>query len=108
MEGNLLGLNLTVLDLYLVSGEDNWDIFTNAGEITVPVGNIFVGDTRCDVKHNDGALALDIVSITQSSELFLPGGIPTIEPNRAAVGVKIERVHRDPYRGEVFFLELAG
>ena len=45
MEGNLLGLYLTVLDFYLISGEDNWDVFTNASEITVSVGNIFVGDT---------------------------------------------------------------
>ena len=49
-----------------------------------------------------------LVSVPQAAEFLLPGGIPTIEPNRAAIGVEIERVHRDPYRGEVFFLELAG
>ena len=107
MEGNLLGLNLTVLDFYLVSGEDNWDIFADAGEITVPVGNIFVGDTRCDVKHNDGALALDIVSITQSSELFLPGGIPNIEFDRPSVGVKDKGVDLYTESGNILFFEFS-
>eukprot|EP00965_Chrysotila_dentata_P239979 6203417-Pleurochrysis_carterae.AAC.1 len=30
-----------------------------ARQIAVPVGHILVGDTRCDVEHDDGALALD-------------------------------------------------
>jgi hypothetical protein len=107
MEGNLLGLNLTVLDFYLVSGEDDWDIFTDAGEITVPVGNIFVSDTRSDVKHNDGALALDVVSVAQSSELFLPSGIPNIELDRPSVGVKDKRVDLNTESGNILLFEFS-
>jgi len=51
---------------------------------------------------------VDVIPVSQAAEFLLPGGIPTIEPNRAAVGVEIERVDCDANRGEVFFLELAG
>lgn len=46
---------------------------------TVPVWNVLVGDTGGDIKHDDTALAVDVVSIPQTSELFLSRSIPHIE-----------------------------
>ena len=37
---DLICLDATVLDFYLVPREDNWDIFANANEIAMPVGEI--------------------------------------------------------------------
>lgn len=51
----------------------------------MPVGDVLVSDTGCDVKHDDAALAVDIVSITKTSELLLSCGIPDIELNVAQV-----------------------
>ena len=31
---------------------------------TMPVGNILVGDTGCDIKHDDSALTVDVVSVS--------------------------------------------
>lgn len=31
---------------------------------TVPVGNILVGDSGCDIKHDDATLPIDVVSIS--------------------------------------------
>ena len=45
----------------------------------MPVGNILVGDSRCDVKHDDTALSVDVVPISETTELLLSGGIPDIE-----------------------------
>ena len=53
-----LCFDFPVLDVDLVSTKDNGDVFTDTDQISVPVGNVLVGHTRCDVKHDDGALAL--------------------------------------------------
>lgn len=46
---------------------------------TVPVRNILVGDTGGDIEHDDTGLAVDVVTITETTELLLAGGIPDIE-----------------------------
>jgi hypothetical protein len=59
---------------------------SDPGELrTVPVGDVLVCDTGCDVEHDDTALAVDIVSITKTSELLLSCGIPDIELDVAQV-----------------------
>jgi hypothetical protein len=53
--------------------------------LTVPVGNVLVGDTRGDIEHDDTALAVNVVAITETTELLLTGGIPDIELDRTEV-----------------------
>jgi hypothetical protein len=53
--------------------------------LTMPVGDVLVGNAGCDVEHDDAALAVDIVSIAQASEFLLSRGIPDIELNVAQV-----------------------
>ena len=52
---------------------------------TVPVGNVLVCDTGRHVEHDDTAVAVDIVTITETAELLLAGGIPDIELDGAQV-----------------------
>lgn len=52
---------------------------------TVPVGDVLVGDTGSDIEHDDTALAVDVVTITQATELLLTSGIPDVELNLAVV-----------------------
>lgn len=52
---------------------------------TVPVGNVLVGDTGGNVEHDDTGLAVDVVTITETTELLLTGGIPDIELNGSQV-----------------------
>jgi hypothetical protein len=54
----------TDLDVDLVATKDNWDVFTDPLEISVPVGDVLVGDSRGHVEHDDTTLTLDIVSVT--------------------------------------------
>lgn len=51
----------------------------------MPVGNILVGDSGCDVKHDDTALSVDVVSISETTELLLSRGIPDIELYRSVI-----------------------
>lgn len=53
--------------------------------LTVPVGDVLVGDTGSHVKHDDTALSVDVVTITKTTELLLTGSIPDVECDRAEV-----------------------
>ena len=52
---------------------------------TVPVGNVLVGNSGCDVEHDDTALSVDVVPISKTTELLLTCGIPDIELYRSVV-----------------------
>jgi len=108
VEGNLLRLDLAILDLDLVSAQDDGDVLADARQVAVPVGNVLVRDARRDIEHDNGALALDVVSVTKSAKLFLSGRVPHVELDRTAVGVENERVDFDAERRNVLFLELSG
>ena len=45
----------------------------------MPVGNVLVSDSGCNVEHDDTALAVDVVPISETTELLLSCGIPDIE-----------------------------
>lgn len=49
----------------------------------MPVGNVLVGNSGCNVEHDDTALAVDIVPISKTAKLLLPCGIPDIELDRS-------------------------
>jgi hypothetical protein len=51
----------------------------------VPVGDVLVGDTRGDIEHDDTALAVDVVTVTETTELLLTCGVPNIELDLAEV-----------------------
>lgn len=63
--------------------------------LTMPVRDVLVGDTGCDIKHDDAALSVDIVAVPQTTELFLPRCIPDVKLNRSKVLLLISKqTHR--------------
>jgi len=88
VEGDLLRLDLPVLDLHLVPAEDDGDVLADAREVAVPVRHVLVRDAARDVEHDYGALALDVVAVAKAAELLLTGGVPDVELQRAAVRVE--------------------
>lgn len=46
---------------------------------TVPVGDVLVGNAGSHIEHDDTALAVDVVTITETAELLLTSGVPDIE-----------------------------
>ena len=87
------------LDVDLISAENNWNVLTNAFKVTMPVGNVLVGDTRSDVKHDNTTLALNVVTITETTELLLTGSIPHVETYGAEVCAEGQRVNLDTKGG---------
>ena len=93
VEGDRLCFHFPVLDVYFVATQYNGYVLAHSYQVPVPVGNILVGDTRRHIKHNDGTLSLDIVSVSQSSKLFLPSSVPYIESDWSTVGIKYKRMY---------------
>lgn len=108
MEGNLLGFDLTVLDLHLITSEYDRNILTHACEITVPVWHIFVSNTGCHIEHDNGALALDVVSVAKPAKFFLAGGVPYVELDWPSVGVEEEWVDFNSEGGYILLFEFTG
>jgi hypothetical protein len=92
----------------------------------MPVGDVLVRDTGGHVEHDDTALAVDVVAITQTTELLLTSGIPDIELDLSQVllgrqyccrslnagyggayGGEAKRVNLDSESGDVLLLKLA-
>lgn len=107
VEGDLLRLYLAVFDFDFVPREHNRNVFTDTSQVTVPVGDILIRDTRRDIKHDDGALSLDVVSITETSKLLLSRRVPDVEFDRSAIGVKHQGMDLHTERGNVLLLKLS-
>ena len=106
MEGDLLGLNFAITNIDFVTDEDDRDGLADTGKILVPLGDVGVGDTRADIEHDDTAVATDVISVSESSEFLLTGGIPNIEDDVSVGGVERHGVHLDTKGGDVALLEL--
>ena len=52
-----LGFDFPILDVNLVSTQDNGDVFAYPHQVSVPVGDILVCDAGSHVKHDDCTLA---------------------------------------------------
>ena len=83
------------LDINLVTAKNDGDVFAHPLEVTMPVGDVLVCDTRSHVEHDDTTLTLDVVSITETTKLLLASGIPDVEANCAEVGRERQGVDLD-------------
>jgi hypothetical protein len=79
VEGDGLGLDLALLDIDLVTAQNDRDVLAHSDQVTVPVGNVLVGDAGRHVEHDDTALSVDVVSIAETSELLLTSSVPDVE-----------------------------
>lgn len=73
----------------------------------MPIGDIFVGDARSDVEHDNGTLALDVISITKATKFLLSGSIPNVEFNGTPIGVEEEGVDFDTEGGHILLFEFS-
>lgn len=62
-------------------------------QVPVPGRHVLVCEAGGDVKHDDGALAVDVVAIPQPTELLLAGCVPAVETQLAPVSSEVQRVH---------------
>lgn len=65
----------------------------------MPVGNVFVSDSGGDIEHDDAALALNVVTVTKTTEFLLSSCVPNVEADGTEVGGERERVNFDAESG---------
>ena len=106
VESNCLCLDLSLLDIDLVTTEHDRDVFTDTDEITVPVGNVLVSNTGGDIEHDDAALTIDVVSVTETAKLFLASSIPDLKLDLTVVGEEAKGMDLDTLGGNILFLKL--
>ena len=105
VERDLLRLHLTVTDVDLVANEDDGDRLANAGQVLVPLGHVGVSDARAHIEHDDTAVAANVVSVAETTELFLAGRVPHVEVDLAVVSEEGHWVNLDTKSGDVPLLE---
>ena len=54
----LTSSHLSVLNIDFVAGQNDGNVLAYSDQISVPVGNVFVCNSRRHVEHDDSALAL--------------------------------------------------
>jgi len=64
VERDLLSLDLSVLDVDLVTDEADRNALANANQVLVPLRYVLVRDTCAHVKHDYAAVASDVISVT--------------------------------------------
>jgi len=107
VEGNLLGLHFTIFDIDLVTDEGNWDILTDSNQVLVPLWNILVSDSGADIEHDDTAVATNVVSVSESSELLLSSSIPNVEKDLSLGSEEWHWMNLNTESGDVLLLELS-
>ena len=93
MKLNRFCLHFSVPYINFVTAEHNRNIFTNSYQISMPVRNIFVSDSGGYIKHDDGTLPLDVVTIAKATKLLLAGSVPNIESDWSLVCVENQGVY---------------
>jgi len=107
VESDRCRLDFPFLHVDLVPAQHDRDVLAHTLEIAMPVGYVLIRDAGGDVEHDNAALALNVVSIPETTELLLTRGIPHVEADCAEVRFKRERVDLNTQCGDVFLFELA-
>lgn len=88
MENNWLGLDFSVFNVALVAAQDNWYVFANSDEVSVPVWNILIGDSGGHVEHDDGTLACNTFPISIAKNLQSLNQVTYKEPTKVFYSVE--------------------
>ena len=92
MEGDGLGLDLTILYIDFVATQNNRNVWTNPLQISVPIWNTLIGNATGDIEHDNTTLPTNVVSIAKPTEFLLAGRVPNVIANRTTVGVENNRI----------------
>ena len=93
VEDNGLCLHFSIFNIHFVPTENNRDILTHSHQIPMPIWYILVCDPSCDIKHDNGTLTLDVVAISQASELLLACSVPDVKSDWTSVGIEHQRMY---------------
>ena len=79
MNCDLVGLDLSVLDISLVADKTYWNIWSNFDKVIEPFQNILIGFSACKIEHDYGTMGANIITFSELAELFLASCIPDLD-----------------------------
>ena len=79
MKSYRLCFNFSLFDINFIATKNYGNCLAHTHNVFMPVYNILVRDTRCNIKHNDRALSLNVISVTKTTKFLLTSGVPDIE-----------------------------
>lgn len=88
MESDLSSFDFSVLLINLVADQHDWDVIADSSQILIPLGHILVCDSCGDIKHKDGSLGSNVVTLSEAAQLFLAGSVPKTKLNGSVVGIE--------------------
>jgi hypothetical protein len=106
METNLIGLDLSILNIGLVSDKTNGNIRTHLGKVLVPFIDISISVSGGEVKHDESTVSLDVVTLSQLSKFLLASSVPNVKGDLSKVGVKDNGSDLGSLCWDVWFLEV--
>jgi hypothetical protein len=106
METNLTGFNFSILDISFVSNQTNWNIWTHFSKVLVPFIDISVSVSWSEIKHDDSAIGINIVTFSQFSKLLLTSSVPDIKGNFSQIGIEDNRGDLSSFSWNVWLLEM--
>jgi len=108
VENDRFGFDLSVLNIDFVAGQNDGNVLAYSDQISVPVGNVFVCNSRRHVEHDDSALALNIVSVTETAKLLLTSSVPYVKSDGASIRVENKGMDFNTERRDIFLFEFTG
>ena len=57
VESDLLGLDFSVLDIDLVSNQDNRNVLAHSDQVLVPLGHVLVSNSGAHIEHDNSAIS---------------------------------------------------
>jgi hypothetical protein len=88
METNLIGFDLSILNIGLVSDKTNGNIRTDLSKVLVPFVDISISVSWSEIKHDKSTISLDVVTLSQLSKFLLASSVPNVKGDLSKVGVK--------------------
>jgi hypothetical protein len=105
VECDSASLHFALLHINLVTTQHDGDVLADAFEVAMPIGDILVGDSRGDVKHDDTALTLDVITIPETTKLLLTGSVPNVEADVAEICGELQGVNLNTQSSDVLLFE---
>uniref|UniRef100_A0A7N0UVR8 Uncharacterized protein n=1 Tax=Kalanchoe fedtschenkoi TaxID=63787 RepID=A0A7N0UVR8_KALFE len=101
MKSNLLCLDLHIS---LVPTQYNVNVLTNHVKVVMPCREILICQASSNVKHDNGTMPLNVVTISKTTKLLLASSVPTVKPNLPAV---YEEIHWMNFKSLIYLVKLS-
>ena len=108
VEVDLLGFELSILNISLITDKYNRNVLTDLGQVFVPFWYVLVGSSGGKVKHDDSTVSSDVIALSKVTELLLSGCVPDVHLDVTLGSVEVDWRYFSTLSWNIRFLEFSG